>query len=169
MIRRPPRSTQPTTLFPYTTLFRSFGYENDTRASFDQTVEFAIDQRFYIAAFNHLTPFPGTGLYEKLKLEGRLRSDAWWLDERYRYNDLPFVPARLSPDEVTCLCVAARRKFYRWSSILKRGLERSNRSDPFMLRNFLPINIMHRADVDKRNGYPLGDENWTGTLIEAAR
>jgi delta 1-pyrroline-5-carboxylate dehydrogenase len=23
MIRRPPRSTQPTTLFPYTTLFRS--------------------------------------------------------------------------------------------------------------------------------------------------
>jgi hypothetical protein len=25
MIRRPPRSTQPTTLFPYTTLFRSPG------------------------------------------------------------------------------------------------------------------------------------------------
>jgi hypothetical protein len=25
MIRRPPRSTQPTTLFPYTTLFRSLG------------------------------------------------------------------------------------------------------------------------------------------------
>jgi electron transfer flavoprotein alpha subunit len=25
MIRRPPRSTQPTTLFPYTTLFRSVG------------------------------------------------------------------------------------------------------------------------------------------------
>jgi hypothetical protein len=26
MIRRPPRSTQPTTLFPYTTLFRSIGW-----------------------------------------------------------------------------------------------------------------------------------------------
>jgi hypothetical protein len=25
MIRRPPRSTQPTPLFPYTTLFRSYG------------------------------------------------------------------------------------------------------------------------------------------------
>lgn len=146
-----------------------FGYENDTRASFDETVEFAIEQRFYIAAFNHLTPFPGTRLYEQLKLEGRLRFDAWWLDERYRYNDLPFFPARLSPDEVTRLCVAARRKFYRWSSILKRGLERSNRGDAFMLRNFLPINLMHRADVSKRNGYPLGDENWTGTLIEATQ
>jgi CheY-like chemotaxis protein len=30
MIRRPPRSTQPTTLFPYTTLFRS-GFEGDRR------------------------------------------------------------------------------------------------------------------------------------------
>jgi 3-deoxy-D-manno-octulosonic-acid transferase len=28
MIRRPPRSTQPTTLFPYTTLFRSLGGQN---------------------------------------------------------------------------------------------------------------------------------------------
>jgi acetoacetyl-CoA reductase len=27
MIRRPPRSTQPTTLFPYTTLFRSLAQE----------------------------------------------------------------------------------------------------------------------------------------------
>ncbi len=146
-----------------------FGYEHDTRASFGQAVEFAIDQRFYIAAFNHLTPFPGTALYEELKQAGRLRFDAWWLDEGYRYNDLPFLPARLSPGEVTELCVEARRKFYNWSSILKRGLERTNYSDAFMLRNFLPINIMHRADVSKRNGYPLGDENWTGTLIEAAR
>jgi radical SAM superfamily enzyme YgiQ (UPF0313 family) len=146
-----------------------FGYENDSRASFDRTVQFAIDQRFYIAAFNHLTPFPGTPLYGQLKQEGRLRFDAWWLDHDYRYNDLPFFPAHLSPEEVTRLCVEARRKFYRWSSILKRGLDRSNRSDAFMLRNFLPINIMHRADVHTRNGYPLGDENWTGTLIEAAQ
>jgi dTDP-glucose 4,6-dehydratase len=30
MIRRPPRSTQPTTLFPYTTLFRSLRYAIDS-------------------------------------------------------------------------------------------------------------------------------------------
>ncbi len=67
------------------------------------------------------------------------------------------------------MCVQVRRKFYGWGSILKRGLERSNHSDVFMLRNYLPINIMHRADVSKRNGYPLGDENWTGSLIEAVQ
>jgi hypothetical protein len=37
MIRRPPRSTQPTTLFPYTTLFRSNAYrdgQGDTKDLF---------------------------------------------------------------------------------------------------------------------------------------
>jgi fatty-acyl-CoA synthase len=35
MIRRPPRSTQPTTLFPYTTLFRSFHDDARTAAAFE--------------------------------------------------------------------------------------------------------------------------------------
>lgn len=144
-----------------------FGYDNDTRESFGRAVDFAIDQRFYIAAFNHLTPFPGTPLYAKLEKEGRLRFGAWWLDDAYRYNDLPFTPKRLAPAEVTRLCVEARRRFYSWPSILKRGLGRANRADGFMLRNYLPINAMHRADVSGRNGYPLGDESWEGRLLEA--
>jgi radical SAM superfamily enzyme YgiQ (UPF0313 family) len=145
-----------------------FGYENDTADSFARTLEFAVDQRFYIAAFNHLTPFPGTPLYDRLRREGRLRFDAWWLDEAYRYNDVPFVPKRLEPAEITRLCVETRRNFYSWGSILRRGFERTNRSDAFMFRNFFPINAMHRADVDNRNGYPLGDETWRGKLLEAA-
>jgi radical SAM superfamily enzyme YgiQ (UPF0313 family) len=145
-----------------------FGYEHDTPASFDQAVEFAIDQRLYISAFNHLTPFPGTPLYETLQREGRLRYDAWWLDPAYRYNDLPFYPKHLAPAEVTRLCVMARSKFYSWSSICRRGLDRVNRGDAFMFRNFFLINLMHRAEVSQRNGYPLGDENWIGSLIKAA-
>ena len=144
-----------------------FGYENDTVASFDETVRFAIDQSFYIAAFNHLTPFPGTALYERLKEAGKLTYDAWWLDDRYRYNDVPFEPELLSKEEITRLCVESRRKFYSWRSIFHRILEPSNRSDRFMFRNYFPINFMHRADVSKRNGYPLGDETWKGQLLEA--
>ena len=146
-----------------------FGYENDTPESFDRTVEFAIEQRFYIAAFNHLTPFPGTPLYNRLQQEGRLRFEAWWLDDAYRYNDVPFFPKHLKPEEMTRLCVESRRKFYTWDSILKRGFDRTNRCDAFMFRNFFPINTMHRADISNRNGYPLGDENWTGSFLEASR
>ncbi len=145
-----------------------FGYENDTIESFNEAVEFAIDARFYIAAFNHLTPFPGTALYKKLEATGALKFDAWWLDDRYRYNDVPFRPKQLSAEEVTRLCVESRRKFYSWKSIIKRGFERTNRSNAFMFRNYLPINFMHQRDVNNRNGYPLGDENWRGTLLEAS-
>jgi radical SAM superfamily enzyme YgiQ (UPF0313 family) len=146
-----------------------FGYQNDTPDTFESTVDFAIDQRLYIAAFNHLTPFPGTALYTRLKAENRLRFDAWWLDDDYRYNDVPFIPERLNHDDVTRLCVESRRRFYSWGSIMRRGFEKTNRSDAVMFRNFFPINHMHRADVSNRNGYPLGDETWQGSLLEASR
>jgi hypothetical protein len=38
MIRRPPRSTQPTTLFPYTTLFRSLENDDATFAALREAV-----------------------------------------------------------------------------------------------------------------------------------
>ncbi|MCW8932347.1 MAG: B12-binding domain-containing radical SAM protein [Gammaproteobacteria bacterium] len=143
-----------------------FGFENDHSHSFASAVDFAIDKGFYIAAFNHLTPFPGTPMYSKLQKDGRLRFDAWWLDDRYRYNDIPFLPENLSPQELTQYCVEARRKFYSIGSILKRGIHPANRANAFMFRNFFPINLMHRTDVSSRNGYPLGDENCTEPLLE---
>ena len=36
-----------------------FGYDADTSDSFARATDFARAHRFYIAAFNHLTPFPG--------------------------------------------------------------------------------------------------------------
>jgi radical SAM superfamily enzyme YgiQ (UPF0313 family) len=146
-----------------------FGYDEDHLDSFAEAVAFALDQQLYIAAFNHLTPFPGTPLYSRLQNEGRLRFDAWWLDPAYRYNDLPFTPAKLTPQQVSEGCIAARRRFYRWSSLLRRGFSASNRSDAFMFRNFFPINLIHRSEVNQRNGYPLGDEHWQGQLLEAVR
>jgi radical SAM superfamily enzyme YgiQ (UPF0313 family) len=143
-----------------------FGYEHDDDGSFDRAVDFALQEDMYIAAFNHMTPFPATPLYQRLEREGRLRFAAWWLDPAYRYNELPFFPRQLSPEAVTRGCVAARRRFYGWRSIAKRSLR--NGSDFFMLRNYFPINAMHRREVSLRNGYPLGDESWPGPLLEVA-
>ncbi len=143
-----------------------FGYDHDTRESFEETVKFAIEQKFYIAAFNHLTPFPSTPLYEKLKSEGRMIYSNWWLDDNYRYNDVPFNPKNLLPQEITDLCVESRYEFYSVKSIFKRVLSATNRKNGFMLRNYFPINWMHRSDVSGRNGYPLGDENFKGDLIK---
>jgi radical SAM superfamily enzyme YgiQ (UPF0313 family) len=144
-----------------------FGYDRDTLESFGETVRFAKEHSMYIAAFNHLTPFPGTPLYRRLETAARLLYDAWWLDDRYRYNHIPFNPAGMTPLELQRYCLEARREFYSWRSILRRGFDAVNRADHFMWRNFYLINAMHRSDVSMRDGYPLGDETWTGPLLQA--
>ena len=144
-----------------------FGYDGDTPDSFEPTVAFAQEHALYIAAFNHLTPFPGTPLYQRLEQEGRLLHEAWWLDERYSYNRIPFQPRGMSPERLQRNCLAARRKFYSWSSIVRRGFDAVNRSDGFMWRNFYLINTMHRTDVSQRDHYPLGDEAWQGPFLTA--
>jgi radical SAM superfamily enzyme YgiQ (UPF0313 family) len=144
-----------------------FGYDRDTSDSFHETVEFAKTNSMYIAAFNHLTPFPGTPLYRRLEKDRRLLYEAWWLDDRYRYNHIPFTPAGMSPLDLQLCCLQARREFYSWPSIMLRGFDTVNRADRFMWRNFYLINAMHRSDVSMRDGYPLGDESWTGPLLQA--
>jgi radical SAM superfamily enzyme YgiQ (UPF0313 family) len=144
-----------------------FGYDGDARDSFLPTVEFAQRHGFYIAAFNHLTPFPGTPLYHRLQAERRLLYDAWWLDEQYSYNRIPFQPAGMSPDELQRACLSARRRFYGWPSILRRSMDPVNRSSGFMWRNFYLINSLHRQDVSLRDHYPLGDQAWQGPLLPA--
>ena len=145
-----------------------FGYGETRPENFLEAAQFAIDNRFYIAAFNHLTPFPGTPLYRRLEEEGRLLYDSWWLDDRYRYNDLPFVPETGEPDDIRRGCLSARRKFYGWPSIMRRFADPLNRGEAVLARNFLPINYMHRAELGKRDGFPLGDPEWRGELLEVA-
>jgi radical SAM superfamily enzyme YgiQ (UPF0313 family) len=144
-----------------------FGYDRDTLESFSETVAFAQNHSLYIAAFNHLTPFPGTPLYARLQSEGRLLYEKWWLDNRYRYNRIPFQPRGMTPEALQSNCLAARRKFYSWSSIFQRSFDQVNRDNWFMWRNFYVINALHRNDVSLRDHYPLGDESWQGTLLTA--
>jgi radical SAM superfamily enzyme YgiQ (UPF0313 family) len=144
-----------------------FGYDGDTPESFAPTVAFAQRHGFYIAAFNHLTPFPGTPLYERLEAEGRLLYEAWWLDDRYSYNRIPFQPHAMSPEALQRECLAARRRFYSWRSIARRGMDEVNRANGYMWRLFFPINAMHRGDVSLRDHYPLGDMAWHGRLLTA--
>jgi radical SAM superfamily enzyme YgiQ (UPF0313 family) len=144
-----------------------FGYDGDTPESFSPTVAFAQEHALYIAAFNHLTPFPGTPLYQRLAKENRLLYEAWWLDDRYSYNRIPFQPRGMDPEELRHACLNARRAFYSWPSIMRRGFDAVNRSNGFMWRNFYLINAMHRTDVSLRDHYPLGDESWSGPMLMA--
>ena len=145
------------------------GYDEDDQASIARTLRFAQDEQFYMVAFNHLTPFPGTPLYRRLESEGRLRFERWWLDPAYRYGMVPFTPARLSPEAVQEACVRSRASFYSVPCILRRSLDfRVNSSNFFMWTQFFVINAMMRNEVSQRDGYPLGDENESLDLLPVA-
>ena len=144
------------------------GYDDDNGDTFRETLDFALRHKFYIVAFNHLTPFPGTPLYERLAREGRLLYERWWLDPDYRYGMVPFAPRGMSAELVRQRCIEARAAFYGLPSIARRSLDfRVNSNNFLMWSNFFVINLMMRKEVLQRRGYPLGDEAYTGPLVKA--
>jgi len=136
-----------------------FGYEKDDATAVRSSLQFAARHRTFLAAFNHLTPFPGTPLYRRLQDTGRLRFPAWWLDPDYRYGMVPFAPERLSAQELEDECVRARREFFGLPSIVRRAVHfRVNCSGVSKLLQFALINLMMRGEVRKRQFLPLGVE-----------
>ncbi len=134
-----------------------FGYDQDSVESFDQAVDFAIANRFYLANFNPLTPTPGTTLYQRLSSEGRLIYDRWWLDARFRYGQATFHPRKMTAQELTDGCFRARTRFNTWRSLARRAVApRTNLRSPYRLGLFLLSNLVSRREIRAKQGMPLG-------------
>ncbi|HVE12243.1 MAG TPA: radical SAM protein [Elusimicrobiota bacterium] len=143
-----------------------FGYDRDDEESFRRAVGFCKRHKIFMVAFNHLTPFPGTPLYARLEREGRLLYDKWWLDERYRYGQVPFR-TKLAPERIQALCVEARKSFYSIPSIAARSFSRQHLADPYMYYGYLFINFLLRREATQRENYPLGDESDREPILKA--
>jgi radical SAM superfamily enzyme YgiQ (UPF0313 family) len=134
-----------------------FGYDHDDEQSFQRTLEFAERNKFFFGAFNHLVPFPGTPLYARLKDEGRLLVDPWWLSPDVGFGEVVYRPHSMSPERLTQLCDTYRRRFYRPTSILRRALDfRANSNSPTKAALFLGYNIWSERQVSIRQNLPFG-------------
>jgi radical SAM superfamily enzyme YgiQ (UPF0313 family) len=134
-----------------------FGYDQDDRRVVQRAIDFAREHKLFLAAFNHLVPFPGTPLYQRLEREGRLLKPKWWLGPESRVGEVVFQPRRVSPGELEALCLEARRQFYGWGSILQRlGDGRANVSNWMMLGVYLGLNVSAHFDIDLRQGLRIG-------------
>ena len=91
-----------------------FGMDDDGPDVFDRTVEWAVEAGIETATFHIMTPYPGTGLYDRLDLSGRLLHRDW---DRYDTRQCVFRPAAMSPEELEEGYWSAYERFYRWSSI----------------------------------------------------
>lgn len=136
-----------------------FGYDQDNDSTFSTTLDFALENKFFFAAFNHLVPFPGTDVHARFKREGRLLYDKWWLDKSVHFGDVVFRPKNFTPEGLAQKCQEYRLKFYSWRSIIKRGMD--FRANSYGLRKMLyyfGTNILQEREVLRRKGLPNGDE-----------
>lgn len=128
--------------------FFLFGYEYDTADTFARTIEFARQNKFFLAGFNTLTPQPGTRLYQRYKKQDRLLEESWWLNEKYKYGEVMFRPENMSPDQLKEGCIQARKKFYTYSQIINRAL--NHRTTLCNLKNLgvhFAANIIARREI----------------------
>ena len=142
------------------------GYDGEGADTFARNVSFARDKNFFMVSFNHVTPFPGTPLYQQLQREGRLLYDRWWLDPEYRYGMMPFVPTGMTAEEARKGSLDARASFYSLPSILRRSLDFKVNTRGSFLWHYFVVNFLMRREVSQRENYPLGDESFSGTLIK---
>ena len=139
-----------------------FGYDQDTPETFRRVFDFALQQKFFFTAFNHLVPFPGTPLYDRLSAQNRLLYPHWWLEHGVRFGDIVFQPAQMSPRALADLCESHRRRFYALPSVARRALDfKANCLTPYKAMVFLGQNLLHQREVVRRQGLPFGSPGET--------
>ncbi len=108
-----------------------FGLDGDTPDVFKRTVSWAIESGITTATFHIATPYPDTGLYKKMKAEGRLLTHNWDL---YDTRHVVFKPKQLSQEELKEGYDWAYKEFYTWRSILQSSF--SHGSMKHQLKHF---------------------------------
>lgn len=145
-----------------------FGYDADDLGTVREALDFAVRHGLYTAAFNHLLPFPGTRLHERLLREGRLGtrsrfptgpldSQAWWLDGSYRYGEVPFKPRGIEGSALARACRDARKQFNSPRNLIRRGALALKRGSLVAWPLFWAMNLPLGREVDQKMDVPLGE------------
>ena len=97
-----------------------FGFDEDDPSVFEETVSFAIQTKLFSAIFMILTPYPGTAFYHRVKNEGRLVQDQWWLLEKPEDSAPYFLPMKMGTEALREGWKKAWKEFNSFPSIWKR-------------------------------------------------
>lgn len=134
------------------------GYPGDAADAAARAADFARSQSMFVAAFNHVVPFPGTPLYAELAAAGRMLYPRWWMSPDYRFGQVPFRAGEAPRGDLESRCIEARRRFYSLPSIARRSMDRcANTPTLRKAAVFWGLNLALRREVDQKSGLRLGD------------
>lgn len=103
-------------------LYPSFvlGFDTDEKSIFEETYEFVIKNKLTINSFNILTPYPGTGIFEQFRNEGRLLTTNW---KYYDLTTVVFKPKNMTPVELQEGVEEITKEVAKTSIIVQRCIE----------------------------------------------
>ena len=94
-----------------------FGFDHDTLETFDRTVDFVMSVHMDLPRYAIAVPFPGTGLFKRLKAEGRITTENWSL---YDGQHVVFQPRNMTADELLQGTRRAWKRTYSYASMTRR-------------------------------------------------
>ncbi|MBI4964629.1 MAG: radical SAM protein [Desulfomonile tiedjei] len=114
------------------------GYDFDSKAAFEELIDFIQESNLLMPLINILTPFPGTKLFKRFEEEGRIIHKDW---SKYDAKHVVFRPSNMSPEDLLDGYRRVVTAVYSFDAILKRlqyywdidFWQRSNEIDPVKL------------------------------------
>jgi len=143
------------------------GFDTDTEAIFDDTLEFLARNKLPTMALHVLTPYPGTRIYRRFTEQGRLISHDW---SHYDHHTVVFQPKNMTPQELAEGHRYVQSEFYSFSSIL-RHIPLLFRVSPINLGRvmlFLLVNTAGKSvvkHIDTSLDWADNNERWNSRQI----
>jgi len=94
-----------------------FGFDNDTKDVFNETLKMIKELKIDVADFCILTPFPGTPIFNRLEKEGRILTKNW---SKYTMKNVVFEPKNMTPEELLLGVKMMYIEFYSMQNTVKR-------------------------------------------------
>lgn len=116
-----------------------FGFDDDDESVFEKTVHFVEKNRIHAPIFWILTPYPGTLLCERLKIENRIIDWNW---DNYDGRHVVFKPKRISPEKLYKGFWEGYKEIASLKSIFKRVF---NLDEDFLTRLYFNLFIRRMA------------------------
>lgn len=100
----------------------TFGFEGEDPSIFRSTFDFLKKNKVPFAGLQPLRPSPGTSLFNKLKSQGRLLEEKWWLDRKSVANvyGLKYTGTKMSEGDFSSNLYQMYTKFYSWRNVFSR-------------------------------------------------
>lgn len=96
-----------------------FGFDADTKDIFSKTYNAIVEMDLDYVGLHILTPYPGTPLFARLNLEGRIFSKDW--SKYIEMDNVVFQPKNMTPQELFDGVHWIKNKFFTYKNVPKWG------------------------------------------------